>query len=253
MESPPRPSLRNRRCCDWLGTAIDAPHRLRLAGICLIRNCTGKDPVSPSTFASGLRSLPSTYFEQVRRPRALVYLLRQRHTVVLGVGMASVAALSALAATAALHFVQQAENAAGAAPLAPPAAPPAVPASHSKSHRHRFLATPFRGLASWYGDVWQGRRTASGEIFDDTKLTACHRTLPFGTLVRVTDTRTARSVVVKINDRGTLFPDRVIDLSSAAAQELGIVEKGLANVRLEVLGRSRIEVARAAPPAATEE
>jgi rare lipoprotein A len=91
------------------------------------------------------------------------------------------------------------------------------------------------GLASWYGDVLNGHRTASGEIFDKDQLTACHRTLPFGTRVRVTAVNTGRSVIVRINDRGALFDDRVIDLSSAAARELGILRSGVAKVRLEVL------------------
>ena len=91
------------------------------------------------------------------------------------------------------------------------------------------------GLASWYGEVWQGRTTASGEIFDDTLMTACHRTLPFGTLVRVVNLRNHRSVVVKINDRGNLQSQRVIDLSSAAAKKIGLLEAGLAPVRLEVI------------------
>ncbi len=98
---------------------------------------------------------------------------------------------------------------------------------------------PLRGLASWYGSVWQGRTTASGEVFQQAELTAAHRTLPFGTRVRVTDLRSLRSVIVRINDRGTLAPGRVIDLSAAAASELGILDSGLAKVQLEVLGRDK--------------
>ncbi len=94
------------------------------------------------------------------------------------------------------------------------------------------------GLASWYGDLWQGRKTASGELFDTNQLTACHRTLPFGTLVRVINLRNHRSVVVKINDRGTLEPKRVIDLSSAAARRLGMLEAGLVPVRLEIISHA---------------
>jgi rare lipoprotein A len=101
---------------------------------------------------------------------------------------------------------------------------------------------PTVGLASWYGLVLQGHHTASGERFNKDELTAAHRTLPFGTLVRVVDLSTGRSIVVRINDRGVLFADRVIDLSSAAANELGILREGVAKVRLEVLKK--------APPAA---
>src|ERR1700727_524889 len=76
------------------------------------------------------------------------------------------------------------------------------------------------GLASWYGEVLQGHRTASGRIFDKNELTAAHRTLPFGSKVKVTDLRNQRSVIVTITDRGELFPDRVIDLSLGAARQL---------------------------------
>lgn len=91
------------------------------------------------------------------------------------------------------------------------------------------------GFASWYGEVWQGRTTASGEVFDKNQMTACHRTLPFGTLVRVVNLRNHRSVVVKINDRGNLNSGRVIDLSSAAAERIGLLGSGLAPVRLEIV------------------
>jgi len=130
----------------------------------------------------------------------------------------------------------------------PPLAPaPAVPAPPKQKHGriasgfekiHEIgKINPLRGLASWYGNVWNGRTTASGETFDEEKLTAAHMTLPLGTLVRVTDLVSKRSVVVKINDRGSFAPHRVIDLSSAAARELGIVEEGLARVKLEVIGK----------------
>lgn len=94
------------------------------------------------------------------------------------------------------------------------------------------------GLASWYGEVWQGRKTASGEIYDQNLMTACHRSLPFGTLVRVINLKNHRSVVVKINDRGNLSSHRVIDLSSAAAEKIGLLRAGLAPVRLEVVGQA---------------
>ncbi|WP_419805043.1 septal ring lytic transglycosylase RlpA family protein [Terriglobus sp.] len=97
------------------------------------------------------------------------------------------------------------------------------------------LSNPLRGIATWYGSVLHGHKTASGETFDETELTAAHKTLPLGTLVRVTDLRSRRSVVVRINDRGTLAPGRIIDLSSAAAEQLGILRAGTASVKLEVL------------------
>lgn len=86
------------------------------------------------------------------------------------------------------------------------------------------------GLASWYGPGFHGRRTASGEKFNTHRLTAAHRSLPFGTQTRVTNERTGRSVVVRINDRGPFIRGRVIDLSWAAARAIGL--SGLARVRL---------------------
>jgi rare lipoprotein A len=91
------------------------------------------------------------------------------------------------------------------------------------------------GLASWYGPKFAGRRTSNGEIFDPSQLTAAHRTLPFGTLVRVTNLVNGRSVVVRINDRGPFKPGRIIDLSRAAADAVGMTRMGVANVRLEPL------------------
>jgi rare lipoprotein A len=92
-----------------------------------------------------------------------------------------------------------------------------------------------RGIASWYGSVLNGHRTASGERFDMYAMTACHPTLPFGTMVRVVNLNSKRSVVVRINDRGILDEGRIIDLSYAAAQELNITKAGLAPVALEVI------------------
>jgi len=89
-----------------------------------------------------------------------------------------------------------------------------------------------RGKASWYGPGFQGKRTASGERFDMNDLTAAHRTLPFGTRVRVHNTRNGREVVVRINDRGPHIRDRIIDLSKAAAAAIDLVQVGEAPVVL---------------------
>ena len=91
------------------------------------------------------------------------------------------------------------------------------------------------GQATWYGSGAQGNYTASGEIFNMYDYTAAHKYLPFGSVVRVTDNDTGRSVVVRINDRGPFAAGRVIDLSYQAASDLGIISKGVANVTLEVL------------------
>ncbi len=92
------------------------------------------------------------------------------------------------------------------------------------------------GIASWYGPGFHGNRSASGEIFDQNALTAAHLTLPFGTRVRVTNMHNGQSVVVRINDRGPFTGDRIIDISKAAAQRIGMTSTGIAPVKLEVLG-----------------
>jgi rare lipoprotein A len=106
------------------------------------------------------------------------------------------------------------------------------------------------GEASWYGPGFHGRRTANGEIFDKEALTAAHRTLPFGTVVRVRNLDNGRVVVVRINDRGPFARDRILDLSEAAARELDMMATGTAPVKLEILsaGESGTAVAPAAPP-----
>lgn len=93
------------------------------------------------------------------------------------------------------------------------------------------------GTASYYGRDLAGRPTASGERFNPDQFTAAHRTLPFGSRVRVTNLRNGRSVVVRINDRGPFSAERVIDISSAAAREIGMFRRGLAQVRVELLSR----------------
>jgi peptidoglycan lytic transglycosylase len=89
------------------------------------------------------------------------------------------------------------------------------------------------GLASYYSRALQGRRTASGTRYDGRAMTCAHRSLPFGTVLRVTDLESGRSVVVRVNDRGPFAEGRVVDLSLAAARELGILERGVARVKVE--------------------
>jgi rare lipoprotein A len=91
------------------------------------------------------------------------------------------------------------------------------------------------GIASWYGKKFHGRLTANGERFDMRKVSAAHKTLPFGTVVRVTDLDTKRSIKVRINDRGPFVEGRIIDLSRAASKKLGMFKQGIARVRIEVL------------------
>ncbi|HXR96196.1 MAG TPA: septal ring lytic transglycosylase RlpA family protein [Rhizomicrobium sp.] len=113
----------------------------------------------------------------------------------------------------------------GPALVTPPAAPPAAPAQAPY-----FTQT---GRASFYGAAHQGRTTANGESFDLHDFTAAHRTLPFGTVVRVTNLDNGLTVKVKINDRGPHVKGRIIDLSSAAARALGMTQDGVARVKLE--------------------
>jgi rare lipoprotein A len=141
----------------------------------------------------------------------------------------SCAALAGMVLTLPMRTVQADALLPRPAATAPPVAPPsslAPPAAHRKV---------LRGFASWYGGVFNGRKTASGETFDMNAMTACHPTLPFGTKVRVENTRNHKSVIVRITDRGILYGRRVIDLSYAAAAKIGMTEAGVAPVTIEVL------------------
>lgn len=116
----------------------------------------------------------------------------------------------------------------------------ASPADHLKesssapaAHHHHWYQF---GIASWYGRFFQGKPTASGQPFDENAMTCAHRSLPLGSLLRVTNLRNHRTVIVRVNDRGPVPQDRVIDLSYAAAESLGFSEKGLAPVEVELIG-----------------
>jgi rare lipoprotein A len=91
------------------------------------------------------------------------------------------------------------------------------------------------GVASWYGSPFHGRRTSNGETYDMREMTAAHRTLPFGAIVRVTNLRNGKQAEVRINDRGPFVANRVIDLSEAAAEAIEMVGPGTAPVRLEII------------------
>jgi rare lipoprotein A len=155
---------------------------------------------------------------------------------------ASSVALAAVAFTFVTPTVQADAGLPRPASTAPPPSPilsatpvmqaPLKPAAASNEDK-------LHGIASWYGAVLNGHRTASGERFDMYAMTACHPTLPFGSIVRVVDQNTKGSVVVRINDRGILSKGRIIDLSYAAAQELKITKAGLAKVDVEVISLGR--------------
>ena len=190
-----------------------------------------------------LRSLTTS----LSHAQALLRRAKRRPLLAFSLALGAVSAVSTVGVATAVEAIHIAHNVAiavGVAPLAPAPPPPPAPvasivaATQHKNHLLGFPLNPLRGLASWYGSIWNGRTTASGETFDETKLTAAHNSLPLGTLVRVTNLRSQQSVVVRINDRGSLAPNRVIDLSSAAAREIGLIDQGLARVKLEVLGKS---------------
>lgn len=90
-------------------------------------------------------------------------------------------------------------------------------------------------VASTYGEGFQNKKTASGEVFDANELTAAHKSYPFGTRLRVTNPRNGRSVIVRVNDRGPFIHGRSLDLSTRAAKELGVEQQGVAELKVEVL------------------
>jgi len=102
-----------------------------------------------------------------------------------------------------------------------------------------FASTPLLnaqqiGYASYYHDYFQGRKTASGQLFDNRKLTCAHRTLPFGTMIKVTNLENDKSILVRVTDRGPYAKGRIIDLTKEGARQLGFLKKGVAKVRCEV-------------------
>jgi peptidoglycan lytic transglycosylase len=112
--------------------------------------------------------------------------------------------------------------------------PLVIATSSHKSPKNR-KSQPYQvGTASWYGEDFQGRQTASGEPYDMRDFTAAHPSLPLGTFVRVTNLRNRKAVVVRINDRGPVVDGRIIDVSYNAARALGFRERGLQKVRLDI-------------------
>jgi rare lipoprotein A len=135
-------------------------------------------------------------------------------------------------------------------PPAPAPAPVPTPTNAPPSPSARHPKTPpapapagytEEGNASWYGKPFHGRRASNGEIYDMNQLTAAHRTLPFETMVRVTNLNNGKSTTVRITDRGPFVENRIIDLSMAAAREIDSIGPGVVPVRLEVLGDVNIE------------
>jgi rare lipoprotein A len=121
--------------------------------------------------------------------------------------------------------------------------PKSAPATEKRDPRPAFRGVE-EGVASWYGHPFHGRRTASGEVYDMEKMTAAHRELPFGTQLRVENLQNGKVAEVRINDRGPFVKGRILDLSRAAARELGILGPGTARVRLLPLAQGAEEVTR---------
>lgn len=132
----------------------------------------------------------------------------------------------------------QAPNAAAPAPAPVPAAAPVAPPAAAAPAPAASTADKMEGMGSVYSDKLNGHKTASGQIFHQNELTAAHPSLPFGTKVKVTNTKNNKSVEVRINDRGPTQAGRVIDLSTAAAAKLGMKKNGTAPVKLEVVGEA---------------
>jgi rare lipoprotein A len=188
---------------------------------------------------------------------------------------ASAAALLLAACGSAPRAPRGADSAAGggsqppAAPPLPSVGAPAEPRGVARYNRpYTVLGRTYtpdlsgrplrqRGLASWYGSLFHGQRTATGEVFDMNQLTAAHPTLPLPCYVRVTRLATGAWTIVRVNDRGPFKDDRIIDLSYAAARRLGFADRGTAEVEIETLGADELAVLargelpppRGAPPA----
>lgn len=114
-------------------------------------------------------------------------------------------------------------------------------AAISKGRADLDLGMKQRGVASWYGDDFHGRTTASGERYDMHALTAAHRTLPLGTVVRIVNVVNGNHVTIRVNDRGPYVHGRILDLSYAAAKTLGMVQDGVSAIQLEVVGKNLSE------------
>lgn len=149
------------------------------------------------------------------------------------------------AATATLAFILSplayAQNAPAASAPAAAAAPAAAPAPEKAAS-----GDVTEGKVAYYGKKFNGRKTASGERFNSGASTMAHKTLPFGTMVKVTNLKTNKSVVVRVNDRGPSTPDRIGDLTTAAAGKIRMLRSGIADVKMEVVGQAKARKAKKA-------
>jgi peptidoglycan lytic transglycosylase len=170
-----------------------------------------------------------------RKSRNLSLNAPLRIWVLAGASSIALAALVVTFTARTVHADARLSRPGGTITAAPPVAAP-TPDSLAAEQTAIKRGDRLHGIASWYGGVFHGRKTASGERYDMYAMTACHPTLPFGSLVRVVNKTNHRSVVVRITDRGNLVDEgRIIDLSFGAAKRLAMTKAGLAEVDLEVL------------------
>jgi rare lipoprotein A len=180
--------------------------------------------------------------EIIRKSRNLILNTSLHIWLLAGASSIALAALVVLFSTRTVHA--DARLSRPVVPTTTAAPPVAAPTPDSLAAQQTALKRGDRlhGIASWYGAVFHGRRTASGERFDMYAMTACHATLPFGSVVRVVNQTNKHSVVVKINDRGDLVEEgRIIDLSYGAAQKLAMTKAGLAKVELQVISLGTVQ------------
>ena len=150
----------------------------------------------------------------------------------------------ATATALAMSFTSLAQAQPASAPAATAAPAPAAPAAPAPAAAPSADAS--EGKVAYYGRKFAGRKTASGERFDPAALTMAHKTLPFGTRVKVTNLKNKRSVVVRVNDRGPTTADRVGDVSYAAASRLKMLRSGVVEAKLEVVGQAKAKRAKKA-------
>ena len=170
-----------------------------------------------------------------QRYNSLPTHLAYRTAILLGI--CCIAALSACSSS--VRFASTSPNGVESRSVAvsKPARTPAPERVASVQHSTDLKSTDqtFSGMASYYGNEFQGRKTASGERYDRSEFSAAHRTLPFGTMLKIRNKANDRTVIVRVNDRGPFKETRILDLSLAAAQELDLVKSGTASIEATVV------------------
>ena len=146
----------------------------------------------------------------------------------------------------ALFPLAHAQTAASAAAPALAAAPAPAAASAPTAPEKAASADSSEGKVAYYGKKFNGRKTASGERFNAGAMTMAHKTLPFGTMVKVTNIKNSKSVVVRVNDRGPSTPDRIGDLTAGAASKIGMIRTGVIDAKLEVVAQAKSRISKKA-------